>query len=151
MVAEVAQTGESNLLALGQIEPGHRVSHPRRALHLTWLTSQCPTCRADVTVSLGDMSASTTLTPVVDAQTNASGATPTADYGATGTVEAGPDARPNDSSWRAWLGGLGGRAVAQAGAAVTSVNDRLRAALNGGGDRPAQPSDERTPLRPTNV
>lgn len=110
--------------------------------------SQCPTCRADVTVSRGDMSASTTLTPVVDAQ---AARTERTDYGATGTVAGeGADA-PDGGSRLAWLGQMRDRAIARAGAAVTFVNDSLRAIVRGDNAPPHAAQDERTPLRGTDV
>lgn len=108
--------------------------------------SQCPTCRADVTVSPGDMSASTTLTPVVDAQAVRT------DYGATGTVTGEGAEAPDGGSRLAWLGEMRDRVIARAGVAVTSVNDSLRAIVRGDNAPLARPAlDERTPLRGTDV
>lgn len=84
------------------------------------------------------MSASTTLTPVVDAAART-------DYGATGTVGGDP-VGAEEPSRLAWLGEMRDRAIARAGAAVRSVNDRLRAAVRGD-NAPPPASDERTPLR----
>lgn len=91
------------------------------------------------------MSASTTLTPVVDAQAVRT------DYGATGTV--GSEGAPVEGGSRlAWLGEMRDRAIARAGAAVTSVNDSLRAIVRGDNAPPARAAlDERTPLRGTDV
>lgn len=142
MAAQVAQAGECNT----DQSKNQMTSQP-----VADTASQCPTCRADVTVSPGDISASTTLTPVVDAQANAS-ARNNANYGATGTV--GGAGEPDTGGRLAWFGDLRDRVMARAGAAVSSVNESLRAAVRGGDAPPparAAASDERTPLRATDV
>jgi hypothetical protein len=95
-------------------------------------SSQCPTCRADVTIPTTDLSGSTTITPVVDRNTTPEGG---AGYGAVDDDEgeAGPGAR---GTWSE-----------RAGARLGAVWGSLRAAVA----RPTQETGERAPLVPANV
>lgn len=103
------------------------------------LTTQCPTCRADVTLPAGDLSASATLTPVVERTV-----TPVVDA-VTALPHYGAAGAPAEVETGAFgLDRLGARLSAAVESARNSIRQLVRGE-RGEGTRPAQHT-ERTPL-----